>query len=698
MSKKPQHWKIEEADGLGTLTLDVAKRPVNVLSGEVLEELSTSLKTLADKRLKGLIIRSGKSGFIAGADVSEISDILDPATATRLVERGQQVLLELERLPFPTVAAIHGACLGGGLELALACTQRICTDDPSTRLGLPEVKLGIHPGFGGCVRLPKVVGLEHATQWILAGSTVSPRQAKRSGLVAQVVAPEILDDAARRLVAKARRRKAKGGLKGWVLTGNPLGRKVFFDQAEKRLTAKVNPDHYPAPMAALKVLRQTASMGSTAAHKVEAESCGALIPLKSTKNLIRVFFASEKLKHQDAVRLGKADAARIRRVAVAGAGIMGGGIAGEMARKGLIVRLADLSDKAVTQALKAIAKQAKRAGRNATKGEAERIMGRVLPTLDLDRLGRAEVLIEAVPERMDIKKQLFARAVPQLAEGALILTNTSSLSVSGMFDEVPDPGKTAGMHFFNPVPRMPLVEVVVGEKTTPETVALVAALSVRIGKMPLIVQECPGFLVNRILMPYLNEAMLMLEQGATVSHVDRVLKGFGMPMGAFRLIDEIGMDICHHVAGVLETGYGDRMKPAASMSRLYEAGRYGRKVQKGFYTYEKGKPEAEDPASYALAGERGVDGFADDEILDRCILSMVAEAGRILAEGIVEDAQMLDAGMVFGTGFPAFRGGLMRYVEERGVGQVLAVLDKHSDRHGERFAPNDWLRDFAKHS
>jgi len=690
------HWRIDEADGIGTLTLDVAKRPVNVLSGAVLEELSTRLKELADKRLKGLVVRSGKGGFIAGADVSEIADIVDPNTATRLVERGQQVLSELEALPFPTVAAIHGPCLGGGLELALACTQRICTDDPSTRLGLPEVKLGIHPGFGGCVRLPKVVGLERATQWILAGTAVGPHAAKRAGLVAQVVAPDILDAAAARLVAKARRAKPKGGLKGWVLTGNPLGRKVFFDQAEKQLAAKVNPDHYPAPLAALHVLRETASMGPIPALKAEATSCGNLIPLKSTKNLIRVFFASEKLKHQDAVRLGKADAARIRRVAVAGAGVMGGGIAGELARRGLIVRLADLSDKAVTLALKGIGKEARRAGRHARKGEAERILGRVLPTLDLDRLGRAEVLIEAVPERMDVKKQLFARAVPQLAEGALLLTNTSSLSVSAMFDEVPDPGKTAGMHFFNPVPKMPLVEVVVGDKTAPETVAVVAALSVRIGKMPLIVQECPGFLVNRILMPYLNEAMLMLEQGVTVTHVDKVLKGFGMPMGAFRLIDEIGMDICHHVGGVLETGYGPRMKPAAAMTRLYEAERYGRKVHKGFYTYEKGKSDAEDPASYALLGERGTDTFADEEILDRCLLAMVAEAGRILEEGIVEDEQMLDAGMVFGTGFPAFRGGLMRWVEERGAAQVIAVLDKMTDRHGERFAPNAWLRAFAQ--
>jgi 3-hydroxyacyl-CoA dehydrogenase/enoyl-CoA hydratase/3-hydroxybutyryl-CoA epimerase len=690
-----RHWRIDEQDGIGALTLDVAERPVNVLSGEVLEELAECLKDLAGRKLKGLVVRSAKHGFIAGADVSEIAEILDPATATRLVEKGQQVLIALQRLPYPTVAAIHGPCLGGGLELALACTQRVCTDDPGTRLGLPEVKLGIHPGFGGCVRLPKVVGLQRAVEWILAGSTITPRQAKRAGLVAQVVAPEILDLAARRLVLKAKRAKPKGGAVAWALTGNPLGRKVFFDQAEKRLRSKVNPDHYPAPFAALKVLRQTAGMGSTAAHGVEAASCGGLIPLKSTKNLIRVFFASERLKHQDAVKLGKADAARIRTAVVAGAGIMGGGIAGELAKRGILVRLADLSDKAITQALKGIAKEAGRAGKRGPRGEAERIMGRILPTLDMDRLGRADVLIEAVPERLDIKKPLFTSARRQLGDGALLLTNTSSLSVSTMFDGVPDAGRTAGMHFFNPVPRMPLVEVIVGDKTTPETVATVAALSVRIGKMPLVVQECAGFLVNRILMPYLNEAVVLMEQGATIGHVDRVLGAFGMPMGAFRLMDEIGMDVCHHVAGVLHEAYGDRMTPAATMDRLYEAGRYGRKVHKGFYLYPDGKAGEEDPASYALAGERAQDGFADEEILDRCVLSMVAEAGRILDEGIVEDAQALDAGMVFGTGFPAFRGGLMRYVEERGVGQVLAVLDKLTERHGDRFQPNDWLRRFA---
>jgi len=690
-----RHWRIDEDDGIGALTLDVAERPVNVLSSEVVEELAECLKDLSSRKLKGLIVRSAKHGFIAGADVTEIAEILDPATATRLVEKGQQVMTALEKLPYPTIAAIHGPCLGGGLELALACTQRICTDDPGTRLGLPEVKLGIHPGFGGCVRLPKVVGLMRATEWILGGSTINPRQAKRAGLVAQVVAPEILDAAARRLVTKARSAKPKGGIVGWAMTGNPLGRKVFFDQAEKRLRSKVNPDHYPAPFAALTVLRKTAGMGSGPAHGIEAASCGGLIPLKSTKNLIRVFFASERLKHQDAVKLGKADAARVRTAVVAGAGIMGGGIAGELAKRGIIVRLADLSDKAVTLALKGIAGEAARAGKRGPKGEAERIMGRILPTLDLDRLGRADVLIEAIPERMDLKKGLFASAKGQLGEGALLLTNTSSLSVSTMFDEVPDPGRTAGMHFFNPVPRMPLVEVIVGDKTAPETVATVAALAARIGKMPLVVQECAGFLVNRILMPYLNEAVVMMEQGATIGHVDRVLGAFGMPMGAFRLMDEIGMDVCHHVAGVLHEAYGDRMTPAATMDRLYEAGRYGRKANRGFYLYESGKAGEEDPASYGFAGERGPDGFADEEILDRCLLAMVAEAGRILDEGIVEDAQALDAGMVFGTGFPPFRGGLMRYVEERGVGQVLAVLDKLTERHGERFQPNEWLRRFA---
>jgi 3-hydroxyacyl-CoA dehydrogenase len=277
----------------------------------------------------------------------------------------------------------------------------------------------------------------------------------------------------------------------------------------------------------------------------------------------------------------------------------------------------------------------------------------------------------------------------------MLLTNTSSLSVTGMFDAVPNPGAACGMHFFNPVPKMPLVEVVVGEKTAPETVATVAALAARIGKMPLVVQECPGFLVNRILMPFLNEAMLMYEDGADVGHVDRVLKDFGMPMGAFRLIDEIGMDICQHVSGVLHAGYGDRMTPARGMATLFAAGRFGKKVGKGFYTYQDGRESGVDPATDGLIEGRGAAAFADDDIRDRCILAMVAEAGRILDEGIVEDEQMLDAGMVFGTGFPPFRGGLMRYVEERGVGQVLAVLDRLAEQHGERFAANGWLRAFA---
>lgn len=695
MAKK-KNWSFAQKDGVGTLTLDVPDKAVNVLSGQVLEELSEQLDKLAGKDLKGLVIRSGKNGFIAGADVNEIAGLADPTKATALVERGQQVLIQLEKMPFPTVAAIHGACLGGGLELALACTARICTSHPSTRLGLPEVKLGIHPGFGGCVRLPKVVGLQRAVEWILAGKAVAAKQARRAGLVSKVVAPEVLDQAARKLAIRARRAKPKQGVAGWLLTGNPLGRSVFFGQAEKQLRAKVDPDHYPAPFAALKVLKTIQGLNSARAHKVEAESCGGLIPLKSTKNLIRVFFASEQLKHQDAVRLGKADAAAMGRVVVVGAGVMGAGIAGEFAKKGFVVRFADLSDKAVSQGLKTIRKTATRAARSAPRrGEDERIMGRVLPTLDLDRLGRADVLVEAVSENMDIKRSLFDRAAPQLGAGALLLSNTSSLSVTEMFDKVPDPGRTCGMHFFNPVPLMPLVEVVVGEKSTPETVARVAALAARIGKMPLIVQECPGFLVNRILMPYLNEAMLLLEEGAGIGQVDKLLKGFGMPMGAFRLIDEIGIDICFHVSDVLHKGYGERMTPARGMHILYEAGRYGKKAGKGFYRYHGGKSQGEDAATYGLIDHRGSTSFSDEEIRDRCILSMVAEGARILDEGIVESPEMLDAGMVFGTGFPAFRGGLFRYAEERGMGQVLAVLDRLTDQYGERFQVNDWLRKFA---
>lgn len=695
-----------DKDGIAILTFDLPGEKVNKLSTAVMEELAGQISGIEkDRAVKGLIVTSGKKGiFIAGADISEIEGITDPRKGRELAARGQEVLGMIENLPFPVVAAIHGPALGGGLELALACHYRVITDHPKTVLGLPEVKLGIHPGFGGTQRLPRLVGLRNSLDMILTGKNVYPGKALKLGLADKVVPLEYLMEQSKEIVRrcgnKGYRRpqglRKKHSVIDRILEGTPFGRNFIFRKARENVIKKTR-GNYPATLKALQVIEEGLSLHLDGGLAIEASSLGEMAATDICKNLISVFYLQEKLKKEIGVE-GEAAPLTVERAAVLGAGVMGGGIAQLFAEKDIPLRMKDINSEALGHGLESAAKvfQGKLKKRIIDKREFAQRMGNISTTIDYSGFGRVDLVVEAVVEKMEVKKAVFAECEKFIREDAILASNTSSLSVTEIASAARRPEKVAGMHFFNPVHRMPLVEVIRGEKTSDETTATIVDLAKRLGKTPIVVKDKEGFLVNRLLMPYLNEAVLMLEEGATIGKVDDALLDFGMPMGAFILLDEIGIDIAHHVAEVLYGAFGERMRPAALMKKVLDSGRLGRKNQRGYYSYKKGKRNTSDEAVYSLPGGKGGLHLGRDEIVDRCILLMLNEAALCLEEEIVERPEYVDAGVIFGAGFPPFRGGLLRYAEKRGIKEIVMRLEEFAEKYDERFRPARLLTDMAK--
>jgi 3-hydroxyacyl-CoA dehydrogenase / enoyl-CoA hydratase / 3-hydroxybutyryl-CoA epimerase len=687
------------AEGLASLTFDLPEKKANIFSRPVLAELEA---LIAELRGRGdvavLVLRSGKEDiFVAGADVDGIERVTDAAEAEAGSRLGHRLFSAWEALPFPTVAAIRGTCLGGGTELALASTWIAASDRPDLRIGLPEVRLGILPGWGGCTRLPRRVGLLAALDMILASRNVSGSRAVRLGL-ADVLLPDAGFDGRARdwalsRVGKRRRSRGAGGLKGLLLEGNPLGRRFVLGQARAKTLAQTK-GRYPAPLRAIEVVGVGLDRGRAAGFDAEARAVGELAVSPVAKNLIHVFRLVEESKRDD----GPAPA-EVRRPAVLGAGVMGGGIAQLIADKaGLAVRIKGIRPEALGTALRHAAglfsKQVAR--RRLEPAEMKRRMNLLQPTLEDSGLAACDFVVEAVVENLAVKQKVFADLDRRLQPTAILASNTSSLSIDAIGQNAAHRGRVVGMHFFNPVDKMPLVEVVVGRNTSPEAARGVAAFARRLGKTPVLVRECPGFLVNRLLMFYSAEALWLLDEGHRIEDIDRAMLRWGMPMGPMRLADEVGLDVAAKVGHILTDAFGERLPFPAWLDRLPESGRLGLKNGHGIYRYEGRKEKAVDATVY---GEIGITPTRRDPDLDalaeRMILPMVNEAARCLEEGVVDGPGPLDLALIFGTGFPPWRGGLCRWADEQGLPRLIEKLERLARDVGPRHEPSDALRRLA---
>jgi 3-hydroxyacyl-CoA dehydrogenase/enoyl-CoA hydratase/3-hydroxybutyryl-CoA epimerase len=707
-NEKPAFSLSVDGEGIARLVFDLPGEKVNKFSAAVMGELGELIDLLAKRGdVKVLTVTSGKPDiFIAGADIKELQRITIAADALAKARAGQQLFQRWHDLPFPTIAVIDGACLGGGLEFAMACTFRLVTDADRTSLGLPEVTLGILPGWGGTQRLPRLVGPKQALDMILAGKPLNGPKSLKAGLADACVARAFLDVEVPRFIERVLShdgreairagRKPRGG--SGILEGNPFGRMLLYRGARQLLKKKSR--GMPAPFKALEVVRQTYGGSLDTGLTREAEAFSELAPTPECKCLIDLFFASEGLKKSDK---GEAPPMPVERAGVLGAGVMGGGIAWLFADRGIPARVKDISWEAVAKAFHTANDYNRQLVkiRKLKEHEASVRMQRISGGIDYHGFQHADLVVEAVVENLEVKKKVLAELEGNVKAGAILCTNTSSLSVTEMGRALARPERFAGMHFFNPVNRMPLVEVVPGEKTTPETVASVAALARRLGKTPVVVKDCPGFLVNRILLPYMVEAAWLLQEGAGVEQIDRAIYRFGMPMGPFTLTDEVGIDVGAKVAKILAEGYGERMAVAPVLEHIaHDLKLLGAKGKRGFYLHE-GKKRGLNPEIAAAVKtvrdreRRAPRTFADEEIVDRCMLIMVNEAARCLEERVVAKAAFLDLAMVMGTGFPPQRGGPLHHADHIGLRTVVDRLNHLHLRCGLRFKPTESLVQMA---
>lgn len=703
--------KIVSQGEVAIVDFDLVGEKVNKFSTPVMMRLKEVLEELKKSSYKAVIFRSNKPRiFIAGADIEEIKGMTQKEQFEAAVGAGQGIMNMVEDLPMPTFASVNGACMGGGTEFILACDYRIASDDPSTKIGLPEIQLGILPGFGGCIRMPRVIGLQAALDIILAGKAVNSKKALKVGLVDKVVHPSLLDSQtmkwAREVVAagsKKRRKKfhAKGAVNA-ILEG-PLGRGIVFKKAREGVM-KATKGFYPAPLQALEVIQRTYGMSDReAALRIEREGFCKLGVTDVSKNLIHVFYLTEMVKKTSGVSGVDVKPREVRSMGILGAGTMGGGIAYVAADKGVHVRMKDLNTDALGKGLKHArdlwSKRLKR--KSIDKYQFNQKMDLISVGTDYAGFKNLDVVVEAIVEDMGIKQKVIGECAGQMRPDAIIATNTSSLSVTEMSKGHPRPEYFAGMHFFNPVDKMPLVEVIRGEKTSDETIATIFELTKKMGKMPVVVKDGPGFLVNRLLLPYMAEAAYLLQEGMDINVVDKAyVKEFGMPMGPFELMDEVGLDVCIKVLKIFKKAFGDRIEIPTCMDNLEKTGRLGRKNGKGFYTYgEDGKRGAVDQTIYSALGlQAPTNPYDSKECIERGVFSMINECSLALIEDrIVESPSEVDLAMIMGTGFPPFRGGLLKYADAIGSQYVADQLAMYSSsRKANRLKPATPLTNLAK--
>lgn len=691
---------------IAVLTFDAADKGANILSRPVLEELQAHLDALEKRTdLAGLILDSAKPGiFIFGADVREFAaakNITAEATIA-MSTHGRKLFQRLSKAPFVTVAAIDGGCFGGGLELSMWCDRRIMSTSPKAQLGFPEVKLGIFPGWGGTARAPRIIGLANAVELVSSGENVDAASAAAMGLISDCVPSDRLRQAA---VALVRAERQSGDYladrKRWDgpidMSDTELG---FLGATASAYIQQQTKGQYPAPLAALEVMVESAGSDIEAACQAEAQGFAKLFGSPINRALLNVFFLTDRNKKDTGVANEQIKPKKIATVGVFGAGIMGAGIAAASVRRELPVTITDSQPKALAGGVQKVLEEV--AFNKATRGPDPQKMLQFVPlvnatTVDVE-FAACDLVIEAVIENPQIKQELYARIEPQLKPGAILASNTSAISIGRLAEKLKRPEQFCGIHFFNPVRKMPLVEVIRGPKTSDETIATAVAYAKGIGKSPIVVNDGPGFLVNRLLLPYMTEALELLLDGVEIKHVERAAKSFGMPMGPITLYDVVGIDTCYHAGHVMKEAFPDRVIESPLLAALYKAGRYGQKSGAGFFAYTgKGGQGQPDPALAEILGPlvRKKEKLSEEQIIQRLFLPMVLEASRILAEKKVADARDVDLGLIFGTGFPPFKGGLLFWADTLGAAKIIELL-KPLESLGERYHPTPMLLELAK--
>jgi 3-hydroxyacyl-CoA dehydrogenase/enoyl-CoA hydratase/3-hydroxybutyryl-CoA epimerase len=706
VASSPLTMRVEMDGGIAVIILDVPGESVNTLSRRVRDEFTALTDRLErDTSIEGAVLISGKPDvFIAGADIEEFVTLTTAAEAERLSREGQMLLHALERVRVPVVAAIHGACLGGGLETALACRYRVASDHPKTVLALPEVQLGLIPGAGGTQRLPRLIGLPAALELILTGRNIRARRALQVGLVDEVVHPSILRRVA---VQRARelargKRRPKRGLRGFTsvfLHRNPVGRIVVLGKARKQVRAKSTPE-YPAPLAALKAVRAGVLHGIVRGLREESRLFGEMAVTNTSRQLVFLFFASNTLKKDTGIDEPGARPRRVEKLGIVGAGFMGSGIASIAAQQGTLVRLKDADHARVGKGYAAIRKllEERRAKRQLTRTQVEDTLALIGGTVDYTGFDSVDLVIEAVFEELAVKHEVLREVESVIPRHAVFASNTSTIPIAQIAKASSRPSQVLGMHFFSPVQKMPLLEVIRSPSTKAEAIVTAVAYGKKLGKTVIVVNDGPGFYVNRILFPYINEAGRLIDQGAAIDAVDEAIVAFGFPVGPITLLDEVGTDVAGHAAQIMFDAYKDRFEPSQTLDAVTTAGRFGRKAKKGFYKYDDdGKKGGVDKAVYDLtpSGRKRIKVLAD-EIQQRCVLAMLNEAARCLEDEIIRSPRDGDVAAVYGIGFPPYRGGPFRYMDTLGVPLILRQLEELNGRFPGRFEPAEVLSKMAR--
>ncbi|MEM6793864.1 MAG: 3-hydroxyacyl-CoA dehydrogenase NAD-binding domain-containing protein [Acidobacteriota bacterium] len=695
--------QVEIVDGVAWIQLDDPAKSVNTLNSRYFDWFQTQFDELARQPLRGAIFTSGKPGiFIAGADIEELKGLDEPGEVKEMIMRDHRLVSRFADMPFPVVAAIDGACLGGGLELALACDYRVCTNAKHTKLGLPEVMLGIYPGLGGTQRLPRLIGVQEALDLILTGRMIDSRKAKKLGVVHDVCHPTVLRQAALALVARGKptakqpRRKSKSlvSMATDFLARTPGAKNLVFERAREAVLKKTG-GHMPAPLKAIEVVEEGLTLDLDEALEVEADGFARMVVTDVAKGMISIFFTKNEVEAR-AKKMAK-QARDLDRLAVVGAGFMGAGVAQGLAHRGYEVLIKDRDHESLGRGLKhcndLFAGLVKR--KKYRPVEQKEAMSRLVPTVDYRGFERVPFVIEAIFEDLEIKQNVIREVEEHGPDDLIFASNTSTIPISRLAEASKRPENVVGMHFFSPVHKMPLLEIIRHPGTSEETLATTVEVGRKMGKTIIVVNDGPGFFTSRVLGPFVNEALFLLQEGARIEQIDRAVTGWGWPVGPIALLDEVGLDIAHHAGKVMVEAAGDRAAPSPVFDLMINSGRKGRKGGRGFYDYSK-KPKRVDESIYELFDWEPTE-IDDQEIIERTWMQMLNETARCIEDGITDNPNDIDIGVIFGFGFPPFRGGILREADRLGVDYVVGRLETYAERGGgERLAPAQLLVDMAQ--